>query len=71
MEASDVKRLKDLELENSRLKRLLADTILDKEILRDVIEKKVGFRRAAGARHYNPNKLKLAKLRKKRLRRLV
>lgn len=29
-EASDVKRLKDLELENSHLKRLLADTILDK-----------------------------------------
>jgi putative transposase len=39
MEASDVKRLKDLELENSRLKRLV-DTILDKEILKDVIEKK-------------------------------
>jgi len=39
MEASDFKRLKDLELENSRLKRLLADTILDKEILKDVIEK--------------------------------
>jgi putative transposase len=38
MEASDVKRLKDLE--NSRHKRLLADTILDKEILKDVIEKK-------------------------------
>jgi putative transposase len=37
MEASDVK-LKDLELENSRLKRLLVDTILDKEILKDVIE---------------------------------
>jgi putative transposase len=40
MEASDVKRLKDLELENSRLKRLLADTILDKEILKEVNEKK-------------------------------
>jgi len=37
MEASDVKRLKDLEFENGRLKRLLADTILDKEILKDVI----------------------------------
>ncbi len=34
MEASDVKRLKDLKLENSRLKRLLADTILDKYIFR-------------------------------------
>jgi putative transposase len=40
MEASEVKRLKDLELENGRLKRLLADTILDKEILKEVIEKK-------------------------------
>jgi len=29
MEASDIKRLKDLEFENSRLKRLLANTILD------------------------------------------
>jgi hypothetical protein len=38
MEASYVMRLKDLELENSRLKRLRADTILDKEILKDVIE---------------------------------
>lgn len=40
MEARDLRRLKDLEHENSRLKRLLADTILDKEILKDVIEKK-------------------------------
>jgi hypothetical protein len=48
MEASDVKRLKDLDLENSRLKCLLADTILDKEILKDVIEKKAGARRASG-----------------------
>ena len=45
MEASDVRRLKDLELENGRLKRLLADTILDKEILKEVIEKKAGERR--------------------------
>jgi putative transposase len=40
LEARDLRRLKDLEQENSRLKRLLADTILDKEILKDVIEKK-------------------------------
>ena len=38
MEASDVKRLKDLELENNRLRRLPADNNLDKEILKDVIE---------------------------------
>jgi hypothetical protein len=57
MEASDVKRLKDLELKNSRLKRLLDDSILDKEILKDLIEKKAGARRAAGARHDDPNAL--------------
>lgn len=42
MEGSDIKRLKDLELENSRLKRLLAHTIVDIEILKDVIEKRLG-----------------------------
>lgn len=51
MEASDGISLKDLELENRRLKRLLADTILDKEILKDVIEKKAGARRVAGTCH--------------------
>jgi len=39
-EAGKLRRLKDLEQENSRLKRLLADTILNKEILNDMIEKK-------------------------------
>jgi transposase len=34
------KRLKDLEKENSRLKRLLADAELDKAILREVAEGK-------------------------------
>lgn len=48
MEARDLKRLKELESENSRLKRLLADSILDKEILRDVIEKK-GWGPTSGA----------------------
>ncbi len=41
MKAKVVKRLKELELENSRQKRLLADTILDKEILKDMIRKKL------------------------------
>ena len=39
LDARDLRRLKDLEQENSRL-RLLADTIRDKEVLKDVIEKK-------------------------------
>ena len=40
MDVSDAKRLKQLEDENRRLKKLLADTMLDKQILQDVIEKK-------------------------------
>ena len=40
MEAADVKRLKALELENSRLKKLLAERVLDIEILKDINAKK-------------------------------
>ena len=40
MESSDVKRLKDLEEENSRLKRMYAELSLDHTILKDVISKK-------------------------------
>jgi ACT domain-containing protein len=36
MTTSDAKHLKDLEIENSRLKRLVADLSLDNAILRDV-----------------------------------
>ncbi len=39
--ASDVKRLKELEHENSRLKRLYADLSLENAALKDVIEKKL------------------------------
>jgi putative transposase len=41
MEVSDAKRLKQLEEENRRLKKLLADTMLDKQILQDIVEKKL------------------------------
>lgn len=41
MEASDIKRLKELEAENSRLKRMYADLSLENEALKDVIEKKL------------------------------
>lgn len=51
MAASDLKSLKDFELEKSRLNRLLADIILDKGILKDVFEKKAGARLAEGACH--------------------
>ncbi|HEV7780841.1 MAG TPA: IS3 family transposase [Chitinophagaceae bacterium] len=40
MEASDVKRLKDLEEENSRLKKMYADLAMDNNILKDPVHKK-------------------------------
>jgi putative transposase len=40
MESSDVKRLKDLEEENARLKKMYAELSLDHTILKDVISKK-------------------------------
>jgi putative transposase len=40
MDVSDAKKLKSLEDENSRLKRLLADTMLDNAALKDVLSKK-------------------------------
>ncbi len=36
MKANDAKRLKELESENSRLKKLLADAELDKDMLREI-----------------------------------
>ena len=41
VEASDIKRLKDLEQENSKLKRLYADMALENAALKDVIAKKL------------------------------
>jgi putative transposase len=40
MEASEAQRLKQLEDENGRLKRLVADLSLDREMLKAVIAKK-------------------------------
>lgn len=34
MEASDAKRLRDLEVENNRLRKLLAEAVLDNEALK-------------------------------------
>lgn len=41
MELSQVRRLKELEEENRKLKQMYADLALDNQILRDVIEKKL------------------------------
>jgi putative transposase len=40
MEASDVKRLKELEEENARLKKMYADVAMDNQILKDLFAKK-------------------------------
>jgi putative transposase len=40
MEVSDARKLRALEAENSRLKKLLAETMLDNAILKDVTSKK-------------------------------
>lgn len=41
MEASDIKKIKDLEDENRRLKQMFADLSLENRALKDVIEKKL------------------------------
>ncbi len=41
MEVSQVRRLKELEEENRRLKKMYAELSLDHELLREVLEKKL------------------------------
>jgi len=40
LEAADVKRLRQLEHENSRLKKVLAERVMDIEILKEIAAKK-------------------------------
>ena len=42
LKQDDARRLKDLEAENARLKRLVADLALDKQMLQEVAQKKFG-----------------------------
>lgn len=42
MQISDVKRMKDLEEENSRLKRIVANQTLEIDAIKTVLEKKYG-----------------------------
>jgi putative transposase len=41
MSVSELKRLKELEEENRRLKQMYADLSLEHEVLKDIIEKKL------------------------------
>jgi putative transposase len=41
MSVSDIKRLKELEEENRRLKKMYAELSIDHSILREVLEKKI------------------------------
>ena len=41
MDASDLKRLKDLEEENRKLKQMYADLSLEHKVLKDIVEKKM------------------------------
>ena len=41
MEASDIRRLKDLEEENRKLKQMYADLSLENQALKDIIKKKI------------------------------
>lgn len=41
MGASELRKLRQLEEENQQLKKLVADLSLDKQMLQDVIEKKL------------------------------
>jgi putative transposase len=40
MSVSDAKRLRELELENGRLKKLLAESLLENEVTREALRKK-------------------------------
>lgn len=39
MSVSDAKRLKELETENTRLKKLLAEQVLENEVIKDALRK--------------------------------
>ncbi len=41
MEASDIKRMRELEAENGKLKRMFADLALENHALKELIEKKL------------------------------
>src|SRR3954449_510083 len=64
MSVSDAKRLKELEIENTRLKKLLADALLENEVTREVLRKsgdRTGSTRG-GAGHGRPRAQRAARV---------
>lgn len=53
MESSDIKRLKELEDENQRLKQMYADLSLDNKMLKDMVKKSSEASRAAFTRGFS------------------
>ena len=53
MEASDVKRLKELEEENAKLKKMFADVSLENNAIKELVAKKrVGYSRETRLRQH-------------------
>src|SRR5690606_9048280 len=55
MDVSEARRLKALEEENARLKKLLADSMLDNAALKDLLGKNGSARRRAGCCRPSPD----------------
>lgn len=55
MEVSDAKKLKALEIENARLKRLLAEAMLENEVTREALRKNGDRTAPSGARAVDTN----------------
>ncbi len=52
MEASDVKRLKELEEENAKLKKMFADVSLENNAIKELVAKRVGDSRETRMRQH-------------------
>ena len=56
LEAADVKRLRQLEQENGRLKKLVAERDLELEVLKEITRKKWSAHACAGSRSRMPDR---------------
>ena len=61
MKVEEAKRLKKLEQENKRLKKLVADLTLDKDILKEALDGKYRARRSDGKRSNTSTKRRMCR----------